>query len=64
MLDVEDVVNDLAQECHVQSANQMIGFNSSHEYHDLVDHINGAMHASSTTLYGVLIGCQICRIAS
>lgn len=64
MLDVEDVVNDLAQECHVQSANQMIGFTSSHEYHDLVDHINGAMHASSTTLYGVLIGCQICRITS
>ena len=57
-LDVEDVVNDLGQECHVQSANQIVGFTSAHEYSDLVDHISGAMHASTITLYGVLIGCQ------
>ena len=41
-LDVQDVVNDLGQECHVQSANQMAGFNSAHEYHALVEHISGA----------------------
>ena len=33
-LDVEDVVNDLRQECQVQSANQMVGFTSAHEYRD------------------------------
>ena len=57
-LDVDDVVNDLGQECHVQSANQMVGFTSAHEYCDLVDQISSAMHASTSTLYGVLIGCQ------
>ena len=31
---------------------------SAHEYRDLVDHISGAMRASTTTLYGILIGCQ------
>ena len=28
---VEDVVNDLEQECHVQSVNQIAGFTSAHE---------------------------------
>ena len=42
----------------MQSANQMAGFTSAHEYRNLVDLISGAMHASITTLYGVLIGCQ------
>ena len=41
-LDVQDVVNDLGQECHVQSANQMAGFTSAHEYRALVEHISGA----------------------
>ena len=50
---VEGVVNDLEQECHVQSVNQMVGFTSAYEYPDLVDHINGAVHASTTTLMAV-----------
>ena len=36
----------------------MVGFTSAHEYHDLVDHISGAMHASTTTVYVLLIDCQ------
>ena len=43
----------------------MVGFTSAHEYCALVDHISGAMHVSTTTLYGVLLGYQkICWIAS
>ena len=57
-LDVEDVVNEVGQDFHVQSANQLIGFTSANEYSDLVGHISGAMHSSTTDLYGVLIGCQ------
>ena len=58
-LDVEDVVNDLGQDFHVQSANQMVEFTSAHEYSNLVEHISDAMHSSTTgTLYGVIIGCQ------
>ena len=57
-LDVSYIVNDLGQEFQVRSANQIIGFASAHEYHDLVDHISGAMHVSTTIIYGVLIDCQ------
>ena len=57
-LDVDDVVNDVGHDFHVQSANQLFGFTSANEYSDLVDHISGAMHNSSTAIYGVLIGCQ------
>ena len=35
-LDVEDVVNVVGTEFHVQSANQMVGFTSADEYSDLV----------------------------
>lgn len=41
----------------MQSANQLVGFTSANEYSDLLDHISGAMHNSTTDLYGVLIGC-------
>ena len=57
-LDVEDVVNELGQDFHVQSANQLVGFTSTNDYSDLVDHISGAIHSSATDLYGVLIGCD------
>ena len=37
----------------------MFGFSSAHEYSNLVEHISGAMHSSTTgTLYGVIIGCH------
>ena len=35
-LDVEDVVNAVGNDFHVQSANQMVGFTSASEYSDLV----------------------------
>lgn len=57
-LDVEDVVNEVGQDFHVQSANQLVGFTSANEYSDLVGHISGAMHSSTTDLYGVIIGCN------
>ena len=47
-LDVEDVVNELGQDFHVRSANQLVGFTSTNEYIDLVDHISGAIHSSAT----------------
>ena len=56
-LDVEDVVNEVGHDFHVQSANQLVGFTSANDYSDLLDHISGAMHNSTTDLYGVLIGC-------
>ena len=57
-LDVEDVVNEVGQDFHVQSAKQLVGFTSANEYSDLVGHISGAMHSSTTDLYGVIIGCN------
>ena len=57
-LDVEDVVNEVGQDFHVQSAYQLVGFTSANEYSDLVGHISGAMHSSTTDLYGVIIGCN------
>lgn len=56
-LDVEDVVTEVGHDFHVQSANQLVGFTSANDYSDLVDHISGAMHNSTTDLYGALIGC-------
>ena len=47
-LDVEDVVNELGQDFHVQSANQLVEFTSTNEYSDLVDYISGAIHSSAT----------------
>ena len=35
-LDVEDVINAVGNDFHVQSANQMVGFTSVSEYSDLV----------------------------
>ena len=57
-LQVNAVFSLLAQDFHLQSANQLIGFTSTNEYSDLVDHISGAIHSSATDLYGVLIGCD------
>lgn len=41
----------------MQSANQLVGFTIANDYSDLLDNISGAMHNSTTDLYGVLIGC-------
>lgn len=41
----------------MQSATQLVGFTIAKDYSDLLDHISGAMHNSTTDLYGVLIGC-------
>lgn len=50
---VEDVVNAVGNDFHVQSANQMVGFTNASEYSDLVDHISGVMHSSTADHYGV-----------
>jgi len=57
-LDVEDVVNAVGNDFHVQSANQMVGFTSASDYSDLVDHIIGEVHSSTVDHYGVIIGCH------
>lgn len=57
-LDVEDVVNAVGNDFHVQSANQMVGFTSANEYSDLVDHIIAEVHSSNVDHYGVIIGCN------
>jgi len=57
-LDVEDVVNAVGNDFHVQSANQMVGFTSASEYSDLVDHIIGEVHSSTVDHYCVIIGCH------
>ena len=57
-LDVEDVINAVGNDFHVQSANQMVGFTSASEYSDLVDHIIGEVHSSTVDHYGVIIGCH------
>jgi len=57
-LDVEDVVNTVDNDFHVQSANQMVGFTSASEYSDLVDHIIGEVHSSTVDHYGAIIGCH------
>ena len=56
-LDVEDVVNAVGNDFHVQSANQMVGFSIASEYSNLVDQIIGKVHSSTVDHYGVIIGC-------
>ena len=57
-LDVDDVVNSLGQECQVNSANQIFGFNNANNFNDLIIHIESTASSSRTDNYGVIIASE------
>lgn len=52
-LDVDDVVQSVGTECHVQSTSQVFDFTDLHNFAALKAHID----SSQKPCYGVMIGC-------
>ena len=54
-LDVEDVVNDAATECCIQSISPLYGFIDADQFSELIDHVSQSL---TRDRYGVIIGCN------